>query len=562
MSIDDEQYASSDTSYPELDDTMKKPDNWMTQDERDALGEEVEYDGSRLTQEQRQALLESYFADHLELFGLRSPRHYKACSICPSVSESTWPGVVSMLMVDHLQKGYLDPEDLITRLRKLKPSENFTLPKFRHPNMEWGTPSPLQVKGVEILPPAPDWLVYHFVDITRREYRLGPQLTEKYREQVQAHRDTIESDVALMPGPDSHLLKNMGHSPGGTVFPWYLVKGLVSLRESANRKGNEAYNNEYDSAAVKRGEVLNRWRKAHPDTVLADDISSRYRTWPGELMQELDQIDRSAIRLGRQRYMALLKEAEQNMQVLVAFYRNCGLINGRGSPPSSYWQIPKIKLLRSTKPQYLQDKLDAINKKHGYVGDISWKLRTIETSRWLEATINGQSEPTGSDSPLPSPLLEKLETAWAERFHYDIDDSEDEMIAIFQQWRETMHARNTEQPDIFTFLPSSAMGMDRRIQMERSLEAPELITEPQDIVLGIISTPVTKDLDRQPRSGRERRDQTVWSGRLRPRPEQQGRSTTNPRPLRTRQTATESILPKPAGITKRRRLFKAKEPSA
>ncbi|KAL8996361.1 MAG: hypothetical protein Q9188_006582 [Gyalolechia gomerana] len=436
MMIDDEQYASSDTQYSELDDTLKKPANWMTQDERDELGEEVDYNGSRLTQEQRQALLESY-------------------------------------------------------------------------------------------------LVYARRDITGLvRYVL------RYRK---------------APGPVY---------PGGTIFPWYLVKGLVRLRESANDKGNEAHENEYDSAAVKREGVINRWHKEHPDMVLADDVPSRYRTWPGELMQELDQIDRSAIRRGRQRYIGLLKEAEQKIHTLVAFYRNCGLIDGHGSPPPSYWQIPKIRLKRSTKPQYFQDKLDAINKKHGYVGDISWKLRTIETSRWLEATINGKSEPTGSNSPLPLPLWEKLETAWEERFHSDIDDSEDEMIAIFRQWRETMHARIIEKTDTSTSLLSSIMGLDLPIQRERGLEAPELRKEPQDSVLGTKFAPMTKDLRRQPSRRSERlgrTDQAVWSGRLRPRLEHQGYPTKNARPLHTRKAATESLLPKPTSITKYRKAPRAQQ---
>ena len=58
----------------------------MTKEEREALGKQVDYDGSRLTSEQRRALFQSYWAMHLKMLGLRSPQHYGHKSRCLSLS--------------------------------------------------------------------------------------------------------------------------------------------------------------------------------------------------------------------------------------------------------------------------------------------------------------------------------------------------------------------------------------------------------------------------------------------------------------------------------------------
>lgn len=49
--------------------------------------------------------------------------------------------------------------------------------------------------------------------------------------------DTVESSAERTPLPELHLLRDMGRSPGGTLFPWYLVKGLMTLRGDANNQG-------------------------------------------------------------------------------------------------------------------------------------------------------------------------------------------------------------------------------------------------------------------------------------------------------------------------------------
>jgi hypothetical protein len=70
---------------------------------------------------------------HLRLIGLRSPQYYGDKSQCLSVAETAWPGAVTYLEAEKLKRGYIEPKDLIERLRKLKPSDNFELRKFRHP---------------------------------------------------------------------------------------------------------------------------------------------------------------------------------------------------------------------------------------------------------------------------------------------------------------------------------------------------------------------------------------------------------------------------------------------
>ncbi len=57
-----------------------------------------------------------------------------------------------------LKQGYIEPEELISRLRELKPSDNFTLRKYRHPRMTWEK-SPICEKSNVLTPPASDWFL-------------------------------------------------------------------------------------------------------------------------------------------------------------------------------------------------------------------------------------------------------------------------------------------------------------------------------------------------------------------------------------------------------------------
>lgn len=60
----------------------------------------------------------------------------------------------------------------------------------------------------------------------------------------------VELSAVLTPLPEIHLLKDMGHSLVETLFPWYLVNGLMALRDHANKMGGKSYE-KYDSAMVK-----------------------------------------------------------------------------------------------------------------------------------------------------------------------------------------------------------------------------------------------------------------------------------------------------------------------
>ena len=52
------------------------------------------------------------------------------------------------------------------------------------------------------------------------------------------------------------LLKDIGHSPSGTLFPRYLVKGLIALYKKVNKKGKEYYKEKYKFIEVKKKEVV------------------------------------------------------------------------------------------------------------------------------------------------------------------------------------------------------------------------------------------------------------------------------------------------------------------
>lgn len=190
---------------------------------------------------------------------------------------------------------------------------------------------------------------------------------------------------------------------------------------------------------VRREDAVNYWRERNPNSILADDRLSIYRTWPTDLMAELDEIDREAIRCGRRKYVAALRETGKKMQALVAFWRGCGLVIGHRGPPSSWWQDPKAKVKRLPEPQYLKERLDAIKTEFGYFNDRGKKLRMFEKSRWIESIINGDSEPTTSDTPLLQSLLDKVDIVWRDRDWLDYDDAEDEMIARLRQWRKLKH---------------------------------------------------------------------------------------------------------------------------
>ena len=576
MDIDfDPNVATFDTSSFALCEDAKESSDEILVEQAEALGIQFDYDGSVLTSEQRWALFEKYWAMHCEIFELRSPQYYEGKSQCLSVSETAWPGAVAMLKAEKLRRGYIEPEDLIARLSMLKPSDNFELRKFRHPPMSWKSPTPLEEEGIEKLPPDPDWLLEQLYAVTRMEKRLGRQLTGQYRREIRDRWTIVRSGAELTPLPDLHLLRDMGRNSGGTLYPWYLVKGLMTLRNHADDQGTRVYDEEYDIATVKRDEAICRWKEGNPDSILADDPLSIYRTWPATLVDHLNEIDREAIRNGRRKYVALLRKAEEKIQALVAFWRNCGLITGQRTPPSSWWQDPKTKIERLPRPQYLNKELDAIKAAFGYSTDKGKKLRMIETSRWIESMINGNSGPTAADTPLPPSLLDELDIVWRDRDWLDHDDTEDEMIATIRRWRNSKHQqcfkkrlRTSPQlsPDIgseefihrtrnpvhsrpMNLLPDSASD---------SVMAPEQMRQPPGTLFrGAHPQPKTKIAMPV--------DQAIWRSRLRPKTGIEGptscRETLRPRSdvvtaVRERSKIARTWSRTPNGIVKRRRSSK------
>lgn len=549
--------ATFDTSSFELCKEAKESGDEILVEQAQALGKKFDYDGSVLTPEQRRAVFEKYWAMHCETFELRSPQYYEGKSQCLSVSETAWPGAVAMLKAQKLKQGYVEPEDLIARLRMLKPSDNFELRKFRHPPMSWKSPTPLEEEGLETGPSCPHWLFDQLCDVTHMESRSSRHLTDQYRQYRREIKDRwaeVESGMELTPLPDLHLLRNMGRSPGGTLFPWYLVKGLITLRNHADDQGDKVYNEEYNSVMVKREGVINRWKERNPDSILADDLLSIYRTWPADLMDDLDELDREAIRCGRRKYVALLREAEKKMQALVIFWKNCGLVTGQRTLPSSWWQDPKAKVERLPKPQYLNNRLDAIKTAFGYFDDKGKKLRMIETSRWIESMINGDSDPTAADTPLPPSLLDELDIVWRDRDWLDHDDTEDEMIARIRRWRNSKHQQYLEKGLRTSPQLGSDIGPEEPVQKARSPIAPEETRQLREkLSRGARPQPGTKMTMAEDQAfwrGRLRpriEGQTSWRDRLRPRSDAVTASTKaskKKRPVATKGRATTSITQK------------------
>ena len=78
-------------------------------------------------------------------------------------------------------------------------------------------------------------------------------------------------------------------------------------------------------------------------------------------MDELDSLDREAIRCGNERYMADLRETEKKTQALTTFWRDCGLVTGERTPPLPQWPDPKAKLCGKYWPDYLFERLMAFD---------------------------------------------------------------------------------------------------------------------------------------------------------------------------------------------------------
>ena len=151
----------------------------------------------------------------------------------------------------------------------------------------------------------------------------------------------------------------MGHSPSGTLLPRYLVKGLYALRLEAESRGFDYYRDQNEGMQAKRAEVIRRWQDEHPDSILLFDALSIYKTWPAELMSQLNAIDSAAIRWANEQYVADLLKTEKEMQKLFSFWKECGLVTGTRTPPSPQWPDPMAKLRDMRWPPYLVERLNA-----------------------------------------------------------------------------------------------------------------------------------------------------------------------------------------------------------
>ncbi|SLM37656.1 hypothetical protein LPUS_07575 [Lasallia pustulata] len=327
-----------------------------------AARHEEEADNEETTSETKQAIFMRVFAAHLEARGLRSPQYYQDKSQCLSLHENCPAHEMAYEKALSLQRGYIEPEELTDRLRKLKPSDNFILRKPRYAPWPWDK-SPIRGTPYLELPPTSDWFFLQASDIGMMKPQIGEEDSRLYRQEAQDHWDKVRN-VELTPFPDLHLLKDMGRSPSGTLFPRYLVKGLRKLRGTADNRGVQYYIEEYDKVKVKRAELIHQWKDEHPDSILADDPISIYRTWPTELMDQLDAADQEGIQRAWALYMADLSETEKRMQLLLTFWRDCGLITGQRTPPSPQWPDPMWKLRGLEWPQYVADRLLALSDEY------------------------------------------------------------------------------------------------------------------------------------------------------------------------------------------------------
>ena len=555
-----------------------------------------ELDSKKLTSEERHALYMHAFALNLADEGLRSPDYYRDKSPCISFHEDAWPAEIGIYKAKILKWGYIEPEELIRRLNELKPSENFTLRKYRHRQMEWDK-SPIPESPEAVSPPPADWFDDQVFFMTQKKRKRGPYtdrdlLIDKYCDEARDYWKNI-CDIDLTPLPDSHLLKHIGRSPSGTLFPRYLVKGLHSLRKRADRRGEKYYDQEYEKAKIQRSEIIQRWQDENPDSILADDPLSIYRIWPAELMAQLNALDQEAMCCGSRRYIADLLETEKEMQKLVSFWRECGLITGLRTPPSPQWPDPKAKLRGLHWPDYLMQRLKTIRKECGFSKE-GEKRRIIQMARWKEAVLNTDSDPSISEMPLSPSLQDQLDIAWQGYENFlDQEDVEDEIIAKISQRRKSnlsnpcFERPRTSQldcevdregttdktipaPSYHRSSPHEDEGIvtDGEAELQFLAQSPSIATvktyksipslsRSDSIALEEAShffrTFSRKDFRHRNFRARPTADGTTWSGRLRPRSAPEGPSPKLPK-------ARKKPVERPGGVVKRRGKGSAKRP--
>lgn len=477
-----------------------------------------ETDTKELTAEQRYLIYLRAFKMVLASEGLRSPDYYRDKSQCLSFWDCS-PGEKAIYKVRALAKGYIEPKELIKRLKKLKRSNNFTLPKFGHPVMEWYK-SPIIEKCRIISPPDPDWLVqvlYRF-DCLRLQRRLGQHQHRISMAEICEYWKKV-SDIGLTPLPDLHFLKDMGHSPSGTLLPRSLVKGLHELRECADCRGTDYYREEYGKAKVKREETIRRWQDKHPESILADDPFYFYKTWPAELMTQLNGLDQAALACGNKCYIADLLTTEKEMQKLFSFWKECGLITGTRTPISPKWPDPQAKVRNLDWPQYLSDKHQAIFREFGH-GKESYKRERFEIARWKEAVINTDTDPATAEIPMSPSLWKELEVAWrGYENQFDLSDVESDMIGRIGE-RRKLKRKTTLASEKPTFQTDADLDTEDIMDKKKPENPPMKISRSDSIGLKeasyFLRTMPRKRTQSRSAGLKPTAKETIWSSRLRP----------------------------------------------
>lgn len=524
------------------------------------------------------------FRNILEHEGLRSPSYYHDKSLCISFQDCS-PAEMGIIKAERLSWGYVDPNDLAKRLRQLKTSNNFSLRKFRPPLMTWNEPPVPETPRMPELPSA-YWFDEKEYGILCLRKKLGEHQTNIYLNELQNCWDKV-SDIELAPVPDICLLRHINHSPSGTLFPRFLVKALWELIDPAHKRALHRFYDLYKQADRRRDEAICRWKEEHPDEMLVDDAISMYhRTWPAQLMALLDSIDQEAIREGRRLDMADLGTTGRNMEELVTFWQNCGLVTGIRTPPSPQWPDPRSKLRDLIEPQHVWKRHREIEGESGGNFNDREKRRKIHFARWKESVLNmhcdpmtselrisepvllrggGWGEPESSKQQkredvwkdwessellMTEPLLQKLEVVW-KGWESSIDDKyvEDDMINVLSRWRRGEESSCSES--------SGTSELDDNTNIFCSGISRPDITALKDALPFLRGSPRT---GRRSSGTGERlaANNVTWSGRLRSRLSSQGTSR------QPRSVENSQLLVKP-GKSKlsinRRQISRAKKPS-
>lgn len=168
-----------------------------------------------MSPDQAHALYMETFAAILKDTSLRSPQYYQDKSQCTSFADIN-PVARARVKAANLKSGYIEPTDLIERLRELKPSDNFELREYHHPYMPW-IRSPLwhEYPG-DRKERCPIWVFKKQCELSRL---LGRGPAKPSEDWLDEHWKKIELSLTRTPLPDLHLMKNIGSSPNGTLYP-------------------------------------------------------------------------------------------------------------------------------------------------------------------------------------------------------------------------------------------------------------------------------------------------------------------------------------------------------